>query len=203
MNSLTIASVVEANRLSSENAHILLAEIDIRLPNSSTVVETLRLAQNTEAVIHLGNTYTPFPFEISLASEAGEAPSVSMSAQDVMGVIRQRLTDYGGGTGFIVRIIGVGQDNLNVVQLLETFKVRSASAKDYGITVSLGSENLVMSAFPRRRQFRGSCPWIYKGAQCAYAGAIATCDRTLSGPNGCQVHANTRNFGGFPSLDGA
>lgn len=46
-----------------------------------------------------------------------------------------------------------------------------------------------------------SCTWRYKDPDtCTYAGGLATCDFTLDGPNGCQVHHGTdlakARFGG-------
>lgn len=42
------------------------------------------------------------------------------------------------------------------------------------------------------------CPFLYKQlGTCNYSGGIATCDHTLTGLNGCDVHANSQHFGGF------
>lgn len=202
MKSQTIASVVEANRLNSDKAYIVLLEIDVKEPNSPTVIETLRVCANTENVVRLGETYVPFPFEIELRSELGEAPEITLSAHDVTGIIRQRLNDHSGGSGFVVRVLAVGSATPDIAEILEAFKVVGATASDYRVSIRLGAENLVSSAFPKRRQFRGSCSFVYKGVECAYAGGLATCDRSLSGANGCEAHANAKNFGGFPALGG-
>lgn len=34
------------------------------------------------------------------------------------------------------------------------------------------------------------------------SGGLQTCDYTLDGPNGCRVHQNTNNYGGFPGIPG-
>lgn len=47
---------------------------------------------------------------------------------------------------------------------------------------------------------RDFCRHEYKGPMCKYAGALADCDKTKDGVNGCEVHENTINFGAFPGI---
>jgi phage-related protein len=51
--------------------------------------------------------------------------------------------------------------------------------------------------FPRR-PYALTCPWVFKGSQCGYAGATATCDRTRTA---CVALGKWANFGGFARLD--
>jgi phage-related protein len=38
-----------------------------------------------------------------------------------------------------------------------------------------------------------SCPWVFKGTECAYSGGESTCDQTYER---CRFLSNTDNFGG-------
>ena len=54
---------------------------------------------------------------------------------------------------------------------------------------------------PKRFFRRDICQWIYKGSgTCQYAGILPTCDKTIDGYNGCRIHMNVQNFGGFPAI---
>jgi len=46
---------------------------------------------------------------------------------------------------------------------------------------------------PRRRH-QSTCPWLFKGTECQYAGAAVDCDKSY---DRCQELDNTVNFGGF------
>jgi phage-related protein len=85
----------------------------------------------------------------------------------------------------------------------QNFVLMSAVAKDenYSIEFTLGAENPLALRFPYRQQFRNRCEWVYKGNECRYAGGLPSCDLTLDGDNGCRVHNNTYNFGGFFGLN--
>lgn len=85
-------------------------------------------------------------------------------------------------------------------EILETFLITGASAKDYDVTWNLGAEQPLTLTFPRRKQRRDTCSWKYKGPECAYTGELPTCDFSLTGNNGCAQHLNSRRFGGFPGI---
>lgn len=196
---LTLAQIVEKNKVYSANPYLMLIEISVKMPNSETVLETLRICENTEDYIFEGNTYTPFPFDLELKSELGEEPTIALTIQDVAGAIRQKMVDYLGGVGFSMRVMVVnpGSTTPNVE---EFFRVIGASNDDYTITFQLGAARHLSSAFPRRRQGKHVCSWIYKSTQCGYAGVMVTCSRTLHGADGCQAHNNQNRFGGFPNI---
>jgi phage-related protein len=47
------------------------------------------------------------------------------------------------------------------------------------------------------RSLSATCPWDFKGTECAYAGEAEWCDKNYSR---CSVLSNTSNFGGFRFL---
>jgi lambda family phage minor tail protein L len=52
---------------------------------------------------------------------------------------------------------------------------------------------------PRRLIQATVCPWVFKGIECGYPGAIATCSRTLAACKGIWGAEAALPFGGFPA----
>jgi phage-related protein len=201
--SLSIASVLEKNRLDSDTPFLVALDIEVVNPSTGVVVEVLHVVRNSEQIIFNGNTYQPAMFDITFGASAGETSSVNLSMTDVTGAIQARMEEYGGGVGFNVTMYIVNAGNLDQPpEIEEFFQVTGSSAAEYRVIFALGAENETMKTFPRRRQTKDFCQWRYKDPEtCRYAGGLATCDLTLQGANGCQVHANTIHFGAFPGLN--
>jgi phage-related protein len=201
--SLSVASVIEKNRLSSDVPFLLLLDIDVVNPNTGTVVETLYLVRNTEQVTFNAHTYTPMSFDIEMREEAGQSHSIRLTVKDYTRTIQQRMQDYQGGVGFNVTVTAVNAAALDKPpEIQEFFEVVAAESGNYTCTFSLGAENVLTKAFPRRRQTRDYCQWRYKSEECGYTGGLSTCDLTRNGPNGCEAHSNVIRFGAFPGING-
>lgn len=198
---LSIASIIEKNQVASAVAWVPLFEVEVIDPDTGVLVETLRFAQNTENVTFQGQVYSKARFDFSVTEETGSQPEVKLVGYDYTRAIQRRMQDHGGGIGFKVRLIVVNTGNLSAPpEITELFEVVGASQQDYAVSFTLGAENPLTFRFPRRRQFRDRCQWRYKGAECAYAGPLGTCDFTLNGSNGCVAHGNEERFGGFPGI---
>lgn len=198
---LSVATVIEKAKLASDVPFIALLEIQIMNAATQTFAETIYLANNSENVIFQSNTYIPYHFDIQLRHEAGAQPEVSLTARDLAGTVASKLDQYAGGAGSVVKLRIVNTANLaQGVEAEETFEVLESSCNNYLVTLKLGVESTLRKIFPRRSQLRDRCAWKYKSAECGYVGAMATCDLTQQGPNGCDAHNNTANFGGFPGL---
>lgn len=199
-NNFTIASVIDKNKISSENVWLILLDITIR-DGVGNFVETLRVVKNNENYIHKGNTYTAANFNISHDKNKNSESSFSISIQDVSGVIIRKLDLYEGGTTSSVtfKVVNTGDPSDNP-EIEESYDVLSASANGFNVSFKLGMPNPLKSAFPVRKQRKNRCAWRYKGTKCGYTGGLATCDYTLDGANGCIAHNNTQRFGGFPGL---
>lgn len=198
---LSVASIIEKNKLASGVPFVLLAKIEIFDSTSQTFVETVYVANNTESVVFAGQTYVAFPFTIELRYEAGAIPDISMSAVDFQKVLLGKLNAYGGATGSRVTIVIANTGNLSAgAEIEEVFEVTSASASEWKITLRLGAESVISRQFPARTQMKDRCSWRYKSAECGYTGGLASCDLSLQGANGCAAHNNTINFGGFPAI---
>ena len=198
---ISVATVIEKNRISSEYAFVILVEIDVIDTSTNLVQETLYVARNSEDIVWQGITWTATNFEFEAKEEAGEVPEIKATFVDITRSIQARVDQYGGGAGFVVRMHIVNTGNLNQPpEYSQKFWVLKSTVQEYEVSFTLGAQNPLRQRFPRRIQYRDRCSWRYKSVECGYTGALPTCDFTLQGPNGCAAHNNTRRFGGFPGL---
>ena len=200
--SLSVASVVEKNRISSDTPWLICIDIDVVDPVTSALVETLHLVRNSDPIQFNGHTYQPAPLDIELKEEAGTQQSIKLSIPDYTGAVQRYMQDYGGGVGFTVGVMVVNAGNLdNPPEIIEYFEVVSSDSGSYTCNFTLGAENNITKTFPRRRQTKDYCQWRYKGEECGYTGTLPSCDLSLKGPNGCTAHQNAVHFGAFPGIN--
>lgn len=202
MSSLSIASVLEKNRLDSEVPFLVALDVQVIDPLTGALVETLRIVRNDEAITFQGQTYQSALFDIRFGAEASAHYNVTLSLNDYTGAVQARMEEYGGGVGFKVTMYVINSGALDQgAEIAEYFDVTGASAKEYVCSFQLGADNEVMKTFPRRRQTKDFCQFRYKSKQCGYTGSMPSCDLTLQGPNGCAAHNNTIRFGAFPGMN--
>ena len=206
--SLTIANIIDKNKIASNVAWVFALSVDVIDPDTGLYVETLRVCHNDEQLTIDGQVYTPFPFEIDIEEVAGELPSVSVKISDTTRQFQYLMQQYRGGLGFQVDVIIVAvpdsAQNIDLEpDLVDSYRVISASAEASGYTASweLGAENPLAIAVPRRVQSRDRCSHEYKSSSCAYAGPETSCTRTLDGTNGCRAKNNEANYGGLPGIN--
>lgn len=201
-NKISVASVIEKNRIASDVAYLAALDIEIPDPLTGAVLETLRYVNNTEDIVRNGVTYSAIQFSLELKSESGATPTISLSLSDYTKAVLAKMEQYKGGVGFNVNISVFASNNLSgPAEVTEYFEVVNASAANYDVTFTLGAENALTKQFPKRIQRRDFCQWIYKDPNtCRYSGSMAACDHTLEGAAGCRAHANAINFGALPSL---
>jgi phage-related protein len=201
--SLSVASILEAGKVASNVPFVVCLDIEVINPATGLTVEFLYLVNNNEDIVFNGHTYLKFPFDIALKQESGTQPEITLTAHDYSNTIQQRMQQYAGGVGFNVTVMVVNTAALSAPpEVSEYFQVIAASSANYDVSFTLGAESALAKAFPRRRQMRDFCSWAYKDGNCKYAGSLESCDMTLNGANGCAVHTNVINFGGFPGITG-
>lgn len=197
---LSLADVIDKNKVASENAWLILLDIEVR-DDFDQLVETVHIVKNNENIVYHGETYIASEFTFESGNKANEEPQVNVSIEDVTGAIREKMENYNGGIGFAVTVTVVNSGNLEAdPELQETFEVTTASAPDTNVSWTLGGENPLKFDFPYRKQYIDRCDWLYKGRRCKYSGPLPTCSYTKDGSNGCKAHGNLKNFGGFPGL---
>lgn len=201
LNTLSLATAVEKAKIDGSSAFLIALDIEVIDPVTAATVETLRFVRNNEPIVVGGFTYVPSVFDITFGVETGSQPRVNLTVTEVTGALQAYMESHGGGVGFVVTMTIVNSALL-VPEIVEQFQILSASCAEWTASFALGAENETMTIYPARRQTRDFCQWRFKGHQCAYVGPLSTCDLTLLGPNGCKVHGNTLNFGGFPGISG-
>ena len=202
MSALSVASVIEKNRLDSGTPFLVCLDIQVISPSTGNLVETLYVVRNSEPITWQGNLYAALNFDVDIKAEAGEQSDISLKMVDYTRAVQARMQQYGGGVGFGVTVSVVNAGNLEQPpEIQEFFEVVGAKAADYNVTFTLGSENALAMRFPRRIQMRDRCAWRYKSEECGYTGQMTSCDLTLRGNNGCAMHNNTLNFGGYPGIN--
>jgi len=199
--SLSVASIIEKNRLSSDVPWLICLDIDVVNPITGAVVQTMNLVRNTEEIVFNGHTYLPASFDIELREESGKQSSVNLTMNDHSLAVQSQMQLYGGGVGFNVAISVVNAGNLaQPPEVVEYFVVIGATSTNYTCTFTLGAENIITKTFPLRIQTRDYCQFRFKGVECGYQGAMTSCDLSLRGINGCEAHGNQANFGAFPGI---
>lgn len=200
-NFLSVGTVIEKNKLFSNKPFLNFIEIDVVNPRTREFVETLYFVNNKENVEYQGHTYIATSFELEIKKQSDEAPSLSLTFYDATRAVEAAIQEYKGATGFKVRVIYVNTAALDQPpEINEEFEILYTANSNYVITVTLGAENPLTKRCPRRFCYREVCTWLYKSKECGYTGDLKSCDYSLSGANGCRVHNNTKNYGGFPGI---
>lgn len=205
MNNLSIASVIEKNKISSNSSFVFGLDINIVNPVTGAHVETVYLVNHTESLTHNGKTYQRIGFNLDLSSESGEIQNLSLTVQDQVGFILPYLQQYRGAVGSEVIVslftVAEGQTEVSFVDFSERFEVIASSSANYITSFELGAENPLTRMAPARTQLRDRCSFRYKSKECGYDGALPSCDLTLTGSNGCRAHDNEARYGGCPSIN--
>lgn len=195
---LSVASMIDKNRLASEYKFLILIKIDVLNPETNSFVDQLYFVRNDEDIEYQGQVYQAANFDLETKVESGELHDVNLSVTDYSGAVRAALELYDGGVGSKVTMYIVNSGDLQLKpELEETFDVIGASANVFTIKFSIGANDVLTRRCPRRQQLKDFCSWTYKSANCGYTGNLPTCEYTLSD---CKLHDNAVNFSGFPGI---
>jgi lambda family phage minor tail protein L len=195
MKTLPAVLAIEKNKLTSTSSWLLLLDVTL----TSGVV--LNLVRNVIDIEWNGTTYSRFPFDIDSVSDSGkgELPTLQLTLSNVTRIIQAYLEPLDGAVGSTVDIHVVNSDYLSedTSSLDMSFVVISVIMSASKAVFTLGAPSPFRRRFPLIRYIAGHCNWIFKGAECAYSGSSATCNKTFEY---CTTLGNTKRFGGFPGL---
>lgn len=204
MKNLSIATIIEKNKLHSDRAWLIALKIHIRDPLTNAIVEVIRVVNNTENLLIKGEDYVPFPFDIKITERTNELPTLSITIQDQTQVVQSYMSQHGGAVGSDVDLMIIHASTANDAstdpEMTEHFQIIDSSVANYVVSWSLGAENPLHQIFPSRRQDQDFCTFKFKGESCGYSGSAKTCDLTLNGANGCKAKNNSHNYGGYPGI---
>jgi len=166
--------------------------------------------------------FIPFPMKVEMVgtNTTGELLTISASVDNVNHVIGDAVQSAKGLRGnrliYILtfnEILAEGKEGC----IVNTMFIDSVTITPKDVVFALESRlNVININLPFCNYNRDFCRWVYKSVECKFSGttdssldtatylmaSLASCDHTLSGPNGCRAHKNTRRFGGFPALVG-
>jgi len=197
MRTLPTGWAADLRKLHGGKPYIWLYEVVI----SADPDIAFRLAEWHEAVIYGGKSYEPWPVSHTGGGEdsAGRMDGVTVTVSNVDRTMQAYLEYHEYLTGKKVVIRRVKSDDLTLGSE-ETFAISSAASQEATVAFNLSAPFMVAGIVMGRRAYRDACAWIFKSPSCGYTGAIATCDKTLAGANGCRAHANAARFGGAPGI---
>ena len=180
--------------------------LEIPIPDE-VAPSVLRITSHSEPVEWLTDsagaplTWDPYPLRIGQLTESTKGTQETWNA--AIGAQNRQvlaLVDaYEGLEEQIVRArlvdLGALAEGVGIIDLRG--RILSCTATQDALTFELGQVDMRRAKLPTQRVSPLRCRYKYKGERCGYAGAIATCDKGLTTPNGCEVHANENRWGGF------
>jgi phage-related protein len=195
MSNLSIASIIEKNRLSTTGADLVI--LDILLPTPIYIVN------NNANITWNGREYIAFPFKLgSINYDGKETPNITLNVSNVTRAVGAALAQVkgGGGTEVILRVIN--SKILSEPAMLEEYFIVKNSGRDgTWCSITLGVADEGQKRFPEKRVMRNFCSYIastgFKGIECGYTGTETTCDGTLKR---CRELNNAPRYGGCPGV---
>ena len=139
------------------------------------------------------NGYTPIEVHIYVVNNAQSFLSGVITDSTLEGA----LTDSGSAGAVTDTLYEITNPDAEVEHVYELIQPKTNSR---WATFVLGASNPFNKRFPQGRILKSHCRHIFKDAWCKYAGATATCDKTLTACRGMSGGSNSANYGGFPGV---
>lgn len=164
-------------------------------------VDDLNFAGFDEDVTYNGTVYTRFPIRHEFVAEnnQGQIDQVKITLANVSRLIEFYLEQYDfRGKKVIIRTVWADQLSDPDAYIDDVFYIDNYTADQSNVEFTLtGKFDVLGIDLPARRYARNYCVWKFKSAECGYAGAELTCDKTQQR---CKQLDNYQRFGGFPSV---
>lgn len=177
---------------------------------------------NNGDVTWAGNAYLRFPIEAEgFAYEGkGQLPRPRLRVSNVLGTITAVLLTVPGGLGGAkvtrIRTLARYLDAVNFpggtnpygtpdptaefpqeIYFIDRKSVETRDVVEFELAAAFDLQGV---RAPKRQCIANICQWVYKSAECSYAGGLPTCSKTL---DDCKVHFGEYAelpFGSFPGV---
>lgn len=199
---ISSVAITEKNKLTS--ASVWMIALEITIPG---LADPIRIVGNNENIVWRTYTWTAFPFELDPISDGnkGEVPSVALRVSNVSRAMEEYIADYdayckvNGDSPITVSIFVLNSLNLasTTPEVEHVFELIQPETNSVWATFTLGADNPFSRRFPVHRIIKQHCRHVFKDVYCAYAGATATCDKTLTACRAMAGGSNSARFGGF------
>ena len=141
MKSLPANLITQKNLMHSPDPWLIL----LRITLTDVGPTEIRLVKNTEDIIYDGDTWTHFPFQLSIveSNSAGRIPQVTLKVCNITRLLTPYLESLDGGIGSTVQVIVVNNKLLSedYSELDLEFSVMGCDADAYWVTWILGMIN--------------------------------------------------------------
>lgn len=159
------------------------------------------------AVVFDGITYSPWPIsgDPDEQDTRGNIPGKRLTICNIDKLVQTQLRQAGveRGSQVIRRRVSSATLGTATEVIEDRWIILQAVCTELSVVLELGHENPLQKPFGVRIS-RGRCNKPYGGILCGYdrtrAGALADCDRTAYGANGCVVHGDDEVAAGLPRL---
>jgi lambda family phage minor tail protein L len=209
-----LSSGTKAQAHKQHNARAWVWVYEILLEESVDATRPFRITSHNESVTIAGKTYQPYPVvhDVIAGDAQGNLPQFTLTVSNVSREANYYIEQAKGLSGNRVTIGVFNRAAALTGDLVSfTLQVAGCSVTDTTVSLRLQMPSFFEYAVPPEIFVRGRCRWRYKGVECAYRGALPTCDKTLFGVDGCKIHGDDeennnrprlhpRRFGGFPGL---
>lgn len=191
-----VNATFKAEKAKKENAPIFLYVL-----KEYNGVDDLNFAGFDQDVTFAGTVYTRFPIKHEFVAEnnQGQIDQVKITLANVSRLIELYLEQYDfRGKKVIIRTVWADQLSDPDAYIDDVFYIDNYTADQSNVEFTLtGKFDVLGVDLPARRYARNYCVWKFKSAECGYAGAELTCDKTQQR---CKQLENYQRFGGFPSV---
>lgn len=177
---------------------VWLATLEINIVNEATI----RLVNNNEDIVWMGDTFKAMAFEIDTIREDGQGglPSYGVKVSNITRELSAIVDSHAGATDAQVIFRVISSEHLNEPEPLfldETVVIGTSVSQDW-VVFTLGAQSPLQMLSPRERYLANHCRYKeFKGAKCGYAGTDGSCNRTFAD---CRAKGNSQRFGGFPAI---
>ena len=191
-----VNATFKAEKAKKENAPIFLYVL-----KEYNGADDLNFAGFDQDVTFAGTVYTRFPIKHEFVAEnnQGQIDQVKITLANVSRLIELYLEQYDfRGKKVIIRTVWADQLSDHDAYIDDVFYIDNYTADQSNVEFTLtGKFDVLGVDLPARRYARNYCVWKFKSAECGYAGAELTCDKTQQR---CKQLENYQRFGGFPSV---
>lgn len=200
---MTLPAYIETHRVDPVRATFWLVEFDFTVPQ--------RLTDCADDIVYGGNTYSTAALTVeSVATDssgvAATSASLSIGAgDDYWPALLAGLTEAERHPAVTIYEAWLDPTTLSPtpasVRTIGVFTLEAAKWTPREARITLApSSDAAIARLPFREYGGGVCTYRkFKGAQCAYAGATTTCDRTYET---CTSLGNQTRFGGLRAIAG-
>lgn len=214
------------------NAVIELYELDASTFGGSVYYFHAGTNGLTQTVVWQGQEYQPYPVQITgfEISTGGQIPRPKMVVSNLSGIITALVLAYDDLLGAKITRKRTMQKYLDAVNFaggvnpdadptaefpddiyyIERKTSENKSAVEFELSASFDVQGVKL---PRRQIIQNICPWVYRGAECGYAGSnywnandqpVGSLGQDVCGKriSSCELRFGTNGelpFGGFPA----